>query len=341
MAFWSIDLRSLDGTSLVQAAAPFASAQIKWTLEGPGAAEITLAPNDISSNWLYGQRRVLIKDGAGTSRYQGWLDRLDRSGKPSDIRYRASSRGLAAILFQRAVHGDFPQVATVATTIARALITHMVAQTDDKTAFTLGSVTGTAPSRSRWYCDGDNIGDAINDLAQMDSGFAWEISATGAFNCWVGGRGSDLSGTKTVAPADTIEWNCTADVTELGTYVTGLGDTDDEEPCGPPLVVDFSALRTTYGRREFVISADTRTAGEILEKTTEELRARGASRINLRTSWVEGGGPWAFGAVWVGDLVNAVLGAEFGGTLKVRCIGIMVTLEPGKHEFIEMEWELQ
>lgn len=332
MAFWTIDLRSLDGSSLIQAAAPFNSARITWTLEGPGAAEITLDVAAATSNWLYGQRRLLIKDGAGTSRYQGWLDRLERSGRPNEVTYRASSRGLAAILDQRAVHGDFPQIAAVSTTIARALITHMVAQADDKTAFTLGSVTGTAPSRSRWYCDGDIISDAINELANLNSGFAWEISATGAFNAWVGGRGTDQSGTKSLAPANTIEWRCVADVTDLATYVTGLGDTDDETPCGPPLIVDSSSLKTTYGRREVVISADSNNSSEITEKTTEELRARGSSRLNLTTSWVEGDGPWAFGAVWLGDLVSGVLGAEFGGTTNIRCIGITATLEPGKHE---------
>ena len=345
MALWTLDILPLAGGAPTVTAADFQSARITWTLDGVGAAEVSLTPPMVSSGaWLHGRRRIRFKDGAGTARYQGWLDRLERSGRPTEgVRYRVSSRGLAAILEQRVVHGDFAKLTTVSTTIAWNLIQHMVAQTFDQTGFTLGTVTGSAPSRSRWYCDGDSIRDAIDELANLSGGFAWEISPTGTFNAWVGGRGTDLSATTTLAPTAAIDWQCVGDDTDLATYATGIGDGNEEGPCGMPISTDFNTLRTDYGRREVVVSLDTRIESELLEAATEELRARAAARVNLRTSWVEGLGPWAFGAVWLGDIVDAALGAEFGGNTDMRCIGVTVNLEAtgsAGTPIVEMEWEM-
>ena len=302
---------------------------ITWALDGVGAAEVRLSPADAASGeWLHGRRRIRFSDGGGTVRYGGWLDRLERSGKPSDIRYRASSRGLAAIMDQRVVHGDVSWTATVATTIATNLIAHMVAQTYDQTGFTVGTITGTAPARSRWYCDGDVIKDSIDELANLSNGFSWEISPTGAFNAWVGGRGTDVSASVTLAPSVTIDWVCTADASEFATYATAIGDVDEETPCGAPVQIDFNTHRTAYGRREVVVVHPTRDDGELLEAATEGLRAQAASGLNLRTAWVEGQGPWSFGTRWLGDIVDVTLGAEFGGSADMRCIGISVILEP-------------
>jgi hypothetical protein len=340
MALWTLDILPLAGGAPTVTGAKFQTARITWALDGTGSCEIGLTKAQAATgNWLWGQRRLRFKDGAGTARYQGWLDRLERAGSPSLEQYRVASRGLAAILDQRAVHGDFSQVGVVATTIATNLLNHIDTQTDDMTNFTVGTITGVAPARNRYYCDGDIIKSLIDELANLDSGFAWEISATGAFNAWVGGRGSDLSASVVLAPSGSIDWQCAADVTELGTYVTAIGDRDDDEPCGAVLVVDSGNHKTLYGRREFVISSSTRNLTELGELTDEEIRSRGAGRINLRTSWMEGRGPWAFGAVWLGDIVDAALGAEFGGNLDMRLISVTVNLEQGVHEFCEYEWE--
>lgn len=338
---WTLDLLSLDGVSTAVSDAPFGSARVTWAADGTGAAEINLRASDVASGtWLYGRRRVLVRDGGGTPRYQGWLDRLERGGSPGDVQYRAASRGLAAILEERVVHGDFSEVATVATDVVLDLLDHLGAQTDDMTDFVEGTVTGVARTVSRYYCDGDLISDAIKELAEtQDGGFAWEIDALGQFNAWVGGRGSDLSGSTTLAPEDTTDWSFVGDTEGLATYVTGLG-TDPDGACGPPLVVDFDPLRTTYGRREVVIESDSLDEDEVLGETQEELRARIASRGVLKTAWIEGDGPWAFGAVWIGDVVDVALGAEFGGNADMRCTSVSITLDPGTHEFIEMEWEM-
>lgn len=341
---WTLDLLSVDGLSVVQAGAKFKSATITWALNDMGSAELNLTPAQVASgNWLHGRRRLRFKDGAGTVKYGGWLDRLERSGKPGDLSYRAASRGLAAILDQRVIHGNVQWNATAWPTIVQNLIAHMVAQTFDKTGFTTGTVfNGPGVVRDRWYCDGAVIGEAVRELAEMANGGGWEISPTGALNIWVGGRGTDLSGTYTIAPTTaagrTIDWSCTQDVSEMVTYGTAIGDAEDNSPCGPPVVIDFNTLRTDYGRREAVIKEETQSEAELLEKLTEELRARAASGLELKTAWIEGKGPWSFGTVWLGDQVNAALGTEFGGTVKVRCVDVSISLE-SKHEFVEMTWE--
>lgn len=343
---WTLDLKSLDGTTTTHSATPFKSGRLTWALDGPGAAEFELRASDVADGrWTPGTKRLLVKNAAGTAQFQGWLERLERSegekmpGVTTVSDWRAAGRGLAAHLDERVVHGDFNQVGVTRTTAARALITHIDSQTDDAANFTLGSVTGgTASTVDRYYCDGDVISESLNELADANGGFAWEIDVNGALQCYVGGRGSDLSATRTIAPATSTSWSDVADVTELATYVTGLGETDEDTLCGAPLVVDFTAERTTYGRKERVISGDYNTEAEMDRVTSEELRARVASRCHIANSWIEGRGPWSFGTVWLGDVVKAQRGTELGGDLNVRLINISITFED-RYEFVSMEWE--
>jgi hypothetical protein len=335
---WTLDILSLTGATQ-NSDVNFRSARITWAQDGTGACEVALREPDVSGGlFRAGQKRLAFRDAAGTRRFQGFLEQLERAGSPSDIRYRASGLGLASILSEGCVHGNFSQTNVVATTIAWALITHFQAQADAAYGFTQGSTTGTAPSRTRHFCDGDVIAEGIRELAERDTGgFAWEIDANGAFNTWVGGRGTDVSGSVTIAPSDTIDWSCVEDMTEYRTYVTCLGDSDQNDPCGAPLAIASGGTPGTYMRREEVVEDASRDVAELTETATEELDSRVASRIRLRTSWVEGQGPWSFGTRWIGDTVTAALGAAFGGNATVKCIGITITLE-STHEFVEYEW---
>jgi hypothetical protein len=346
---WTVDLMALDGSSTVHSAVHFLTCKVTWALDADGAVELDLARADALTGWWRGgQYRVAVRNPAGTRVFQGWLEHLERQGSPSDYTFKAAGRGLAAILSRRFIHGDFSQVAVVATTAAQAILTHIDGQTNDATGFTLGTVTGTAPSVTRYFCDGDEARAAIDELAMH---FAWEIDADGHFNAWVGGRGTDRSGTYTLSPSmggasDITGWDFTEDSTEVATYVTGLGDSQDDGPCGPPLVVDFtgnSTLMTQYKRVEAVISDPTEDVTEMTNKTTEEIRARLAARWALKTTWVDGRGPWAFGTVGLGDIVGVQPGAEFGGgTVNMRCTSISLTLEPtpaAGPTFVEMTWE--
>lgn len=332
---YTIDLLSLDGTSVVNANTPFQAARITWAADGTNAAEIDLRASDVADGrWVYGQRRIAIKNKNGERVYCGWLDRLERSGGPSDIKYRAASRGLAAMLYDRVVHGNVDKVAVVATTIATSLLQHIDVQTDDVTNFTIGSITGVARALTRYYCDGDNVGEAIDELA---ADFAWEIDALGAFNAKQGGFGANKTATRTLAQNKINDLQVTGDITEAMTYVTGLA-ANEQENCGPALVVDFDPLRTTYGRREATIDSESTTEFQVEEETTEELRARLAARLNVRASWIEGRGPWAFEDVVIGDRVTGELGTAFGGNATIRCISKTLTLE-SRFEFTEWEFE--
>lgn len=335
---WTLDILSLAG-STTNSDVNFRSARITWAQDGTGAAEIALREPDVSGGlFRAGQKRIAFRDAGATRRFQGFLELLERAGPPSDIQYRASGRGLSSILEEACVHGNFSNSATVGTTIAWNLINHFQGQTDAAYGLTLGTITGTAPSRTRHYCDGDVIAEAIRELAERDTGgFAWEIDQNGAFNAWVGGRGTDVSGSVTLAPSDTIDWMCKEDMTEYRTYVTALGDSDQNDPCGAPLATVSGGTPATYKRREEVVEDSSRDVSELTETASEELDARVASRINLRTSWVEGLGPWSFGTRWIGDTVTAALGAAFGGNTTVKCVGITITLE-STHEFVEYEW---
>lgn len=337
---WTIDLEALDGASTTNTAVPFQSARVTWAKDGVGAAEVNLRASDVAGGiWLPGQRRLIVKDGAGVAKFGGWLGRLERSGSPDGPKYRAAAKGLADILNKRVVIGDFSQVSQVGTTIATALLSHIDAQSNDQTNFTVGTIVGAAASLTRYFCDGDVILDAINELANRESGgFQWEISPAGAFNAWVGGRGTDMSATVTLSPSKTIDWSFVADEDGTVTYVMGLGDRNDDQPCGAPVQEVFDALRTTRGRTEVVVSVDTTTDAELIEIAEDELRARVASRSNLRAAWIEGRGPWAFGTVWIDDVVKVQAGAEFGGDQNMRCVSVTITLED-KYEFVEMEFE--
>ncbi len=335
---WTLDILSLTGATQ-NSDVNFRSARITWAQDGTGAAEIALREPDVSGGlFRAGQKRIAFRDAVGTRRFQGFLEQLERAGPPSDIRYRASALGLSSILSEGCVHGNFSQTNVVGTTIAWQLINHFQGQANAAYGLTLGTVVGTAPSRTRHFCDGDVIAEAIRELAERDTGgFAWEIDANGAFNAWVGGRGTDVSGSVTLHPSDTIDWNCTEGMTGYRTYVTCLGDADQNDPCGAPLATVSGGAPATYMRREEVVDDSSQDVGELTETATEELDSRVASRINLRTSWVEGQGLWSFGTRWIGDTVTATLGPAFGGNATVKLVGITITLE-STHEFVEYEW---
>lgn len=339
---WSIDILSLDGASTVVSAAPFKSGRSTQAVDGEGVLEVELRPPDVAGgDWLRGQRRLLLKDSAGTPRFQGWLDRLERAGNPGAVGYRATARGLRSVLDRRIVHGDVNQVHVRATDIVKELVlVHIQAQTFDKTNFSDGTTEGTAPFRDRRYCDGTVISEGIRELAEMDpGGFAWEIDELGQLNMWVGTntRGTNRSGSVTLRPEDVNDWQYVGDTADLVTFAMGLGG--DSSSCSRPSTTVNDSLQSTYGRLEAVVEDSTDDTDELGEKAQEELRARIASRSALRATWIEGRGPWSFGDVVLGDVVNAELGAEFGGDAHLRLTSTSVTMEPGLHEFVETTWE--
>lgn len=342
-AAWTVDIATLDGGVTLVDATPIGSLRTIWSLDGPGSVEADLG-EDSAALWLPGQRRYRVFL-SGVKWAEGWLSSLTEStqsytdlSKPRGAPLRASGLGLAGRLPMRIVHGDFSRSAVVATTIAWDLIQHAQAQTNGDYGFTLGTVTGVANARTRHYCDGDNIADAINELAaKVPGGFDWEIDHNGDFNAWVGGRGTDMSGSITLERTDTMTWGVDYETSDLVTYATVLGEAD--EPCGAPLVSKSSTLKTAYGRLESVIELDTNDSGELDEAAEEELRSRGAARCRVHATWPENEAPWTFGDVWLGDTISVVLPTHFGGTQDMRMIETAVSVEPPEFAWHEYEFE--
>jgi hypothetical protein len=341
---WEVDLKTRTGGAL-STNVPLSDFRVVWNLDGPGSFEAGIGETD-AANWLAGQRRIIVRNGAGDAnrRWAGWLTELSEStqsfddlSRPRGTLLRASGLGYAALFERRIVHGDFNKFLTVATTIAWNLIQEAQAQTNGDYGFTLGTVTGTAPARTRHYCDGDNIAEAINELAAKEAGgFQWEISPAGAVNFWVGGRGT-ASG-ETLTRAEAMSWNVSYNTNELATVVTVLGSA--EEPCGAPLVIRTSGSETTFGRLEATSDLDSNDAGEMNEHADDELESRVSSRLRIHATWPENEAPWTWGAVWLGDTLTINPGVHFGGSQTFRVIEISLTVEPPAFGFIEYEFEV-
>ena len=324
---YTLDLQTEAGGALASSV-PFRTARITWVLDGPGALDVNLLESE-ADGWLSGQRRVVVRED-GVIKWTGFLGDLQQDGPPGDIRLTAPGLGLRSVLDRRVVHGRFAQKDAVATTAAWNLIAHAQAQTNGNHGFTLGTVIGTAPTVSRVYCDGDKIGDAISELASKDpGGFDWEIDPTGAFNAWVGERGSDTG--LTLAREQAHEWKVTNATAELLTYVTAHGTA--ENPCDRPWVIRPSDLVATYGRREDVISVQTDDTDDLTQRADGELRAQGSARLNVQATFLQERLPVGWGAVWLGDRMSVVLPAWYGGTQEMRVTEISRSLEPGVHVF--------
>lgn len=338
---WTVDLLSRTGATLVTNA-PLHALTVRWSLDGPGSFEAEIGESDAGS-WLAGQRRVRVNKDAVT-KWAGWLTDLSESTQSYDdlarsrgTQLRAAGLGLASVLERRVIHGDTNYFLAVATTIAWNLIQHAQAQTNGDYGFTLGTITGTAPARTRTFCDGDSIAEGINELAGLSpGGFDWDISELGQFRAWVGGRG--VASGETLTRGEAMTWDVAYDTTELTTVATVLGST--EEPCGAPLVIRSAGLASTYGRLESIVEMDSNDAGEMNEAGDEELRSRLASRVRLRATFHESRMPWAWGAVWLGDTVSVTLPTHFGGVQTMRVIEIGLSVEPPTFGFVDYTFEL-
>lgn len=345
---WSIDLLSLDGSGVIAGNAPFRSARVVWAADGSGALEVNLArPQLVTNGWVHGQRRVQVKNPDGDALWEGWLTRLERSGKPSDgpdgQAFRAAGLGLGSILAKRVIVGDVSFVETNRTDVVEALLAHMAGQAYDATDFT-ADVTGVSTSVTRYYCDGDVLQDIIDELANTsDGGFGYTFEPGGVMRIVVGGIGTDLTGSYTLDETAVQDWSVTGETESVATYVMGIGDAQDDQPCGAPVQETFDALRSDYGRLEAVVTSDENTEGAMLAVAEEELRARMATRYNVRATWLESRAPWEFGTVWIGDTIQVDTGTEFEGVIDMRCTSVSLSFEPGKpdvsSEFVEMEFE--
>lgn len=336
---YAIDLYDLTGALVLQDA-NFESAAARWDLDGPGSLEVSIHGAHISPEplWLPGRRRVVLRDGS-TPIWGGHLLGLSSEGSSGRAyRYSARALGYAGALDGRVVLGDFSRTSTAATTVAWDLIQHAQAQPNGNLGITLGTISGTAPAVTRHYCDGDVIGDAIDELASKEpGGFDWEIAADLKFNAWVGGRGTDKTGTVTLTDADVQEWRVEEEASDLATYAHAFGMADD--PCGPPVVTSSSSLASTHVRRDAVVEIESRTTTELQAAADNELTTRSRARRRLRVAVREQDDAKNLRSLALGDRITVVLDAVHGGSQAMRLVRRSVTVESADLAWWELEFE--
>jgi hypothetical protein len=331
-ALWAVDIESLTG-SPVATDVTFRSARFTWTLDEHDSAscEATLLPAEVSV-WVPGQRRAVLRQRSDDARWwAGFLTHLTRSGPPADPRFAAAGLGLATALNYMVVGEDVQDYEDAADNIAWDRYTE--ATGGSYTGFTRGSTTGSPATRERSYCAGvGTIAEVFAELGDMDpGGFDWTVDPDGAINFYGGGRGS-ASG-RSIAEGDTRDWSVEQDTTDLATVAVVDAD------CIPAPEVVTSGLSGTYGDRAVIVDSDTNKTADMNAKGNDELRARGAAKTELTASWLQERGPWSWGDVWLGDTVTAALDAVFGGSTAMRLKQVVLSLEPGKLQFVECLFE--
>lgn len=335
---WTLDIKTAKGTSLVAADVPFHGARISWASDDAGSVEVDLKSGQMSTDWAPGLHRVIVRlDGA--AKWQGFVTNLTEDseieGDEASAVYKASGLGLQSILAERIVRFPF-EITDTTDNIVAALIDEVEnVQVNGDMGFQMGTVTGSFPTRTRDYCTGVVILDEINALMDIGRGGDWEVDEHGNVNLWAPGRGvnSGESLAKTIGGVHT--WSVESDTADMLTNVTILGD--DRDPFGPTRkMARRDGMTAAYARHEEKIDVTTTDPDEMYDAGFGVLKARLGAMTTLTVSWLEGRGPWPFGAVWLQDRIVADLGPYFGGSSGMRCTDITATLDG--NELVECEY---
>jgi hypothetical protein len=328
----------------------FKSARLVWTLEAGGAAsaEIDIRPDDPGPVWTPPHRLLVT----GPKDWGGEVSNFHRSGSPTEgMSFTATAVGHALRLDKRIVRHVY-EVNDTADVHVRALLSELQQnQYNGDMGFQFGNAVGTFASRLKAYCFGLNAGDAIRELAAQGRGFDWEIDAQGYLNMWGPSRGTDTG--LTLDPEACHDIEIEFDSSEMVTTVTAFGDNSD--PYGPKHTLVRNLTADNFGRRETVINTDIITLDEKNPNWLQDLedagrgvlKEYGGAQITMKTTWLSNNAPWNLGAVWLADSANVLLADYFGGTRKMRCTDVTVTLDPMPPRsggaapiyFVEMGWD--
>lgn len=320
MATWRIDLANING-AVVQSDLKV----MRWTysngLNGTGSFEATMFGRHsqaTEANLKPGAREVRVyRD--GTQVWGGYLWSVNVNAvntKAFQITLRAESwfsrlrrRYVLADLLYRDVNQE---------TIAWNLINHTQGQTEGNLGFTLGSHTGTSLARERNYCSWErhNIAAAIEELANQDDGFDFDITPAKVFNTYYGKRGS-ASGI-TIDGTKAFPFDYDYDASDMANYVTGLGNDD----CNP-VVYDAvnSSKRTEFGLLQAVEDYDTNKEKDVVSHVNSYLQVNALLRYRGAVTYVSAqAGTPAFGTLPPGDtftLTSTPGFANFSTTVRV------------------------
>lgn len=354
---WNIEIQEADGASVIQADAPFQAARFTWSVEnqGGGSCEIALADTQLTSDWSQPKRIVAT----GERGWAGDLTRVERGGPPSQVGrtgkagWVASGLGLYHRLDYRLVRHIYEINDTLDVIVESLLDEIQVNQFNGDMGFSLGTVTGTLPTRRRAYCFGVRVGDAIREL--MAIGADWEIDETAALNIWDRTRGTNTG--RTLTQDDCQVFDISFDTSEMLTTVSALADPSD--PFGPRHNMARTALADDYGRREDIIETDIianidknpNWADELIAAANGLLKVQGGGQFNLRTAWSSKNAPWTLSDVWLQDKITVDLSGTPAAAvipspiLHARLTDVTVTLEtmppgaPATKYWVECNWD--
>ena len=318
---WSLDIQGPNGGANEVTDAPFQAFTATWTVEGPGAIEIDLTGSQVSTDWTAGLHRVVVNGDHG---WAGYLENISQAGGPGEERWSVKGLGLQSRLDRRLVRHNMTLNDT-SDVLVEALLDEAQAQYNGDMNFTMGTVTGTFPTRLRNYCFGVVIGDAIRELASLHRGFDWEVDENGALNLWGVTRGVDSA--ETLDPATITEVDIELDTVEMLTTVSAIGD--PSQPFGPIHdMVRHVGNAVTYGRREIVIDVQSTDHDELIDAARAELKVGGGGVLRVHAGWWSDRGPWALGDVWLQDTAAVLLPDYLSGDQDMRCTDITVSVEP-------------
>lgn len=221
-------------------------------------------------------------------RGEGWYSRLRRRFVVTDLHYRDVNQHQ----------------------IAWNLINHTQGLTDGSLGFTQGSNAGPNVQRERHYCawERPNVASGIDELAQLDDGFDFELTPDKVFKTYSPEKRTATG--LTIDGNDAMTFDYLYDAADMANYVTALGSDD----CNP-VVFDAidTAQRSEFGLLMAVVDHDTNKEKDVNAHGRQYLRRRKRLRYRIgKVSWLEGvhTGP-AWGAFSIGDTLTMTAASGF------------------------------
>ncbi len=279
--------------------------KFSYALNGPGGIEFTL-PIDkpTRADYAVGQRELhLYRDGVLV--WGGYLVRSEIDN--AFVRFG----GLGWLWKVRRRHVDFDlwYRDTEPTSIAWQLIDWMQDQPNGNLGITLQTNPLPTPGavKSVLYCghERSNIGDAIDDMAEMKDGFDYDVSPAKVFQVWAPGRGTVRAIEIDAGRQTTSLTGITEDVSELVTELSVLGPREScSDDNGLTLRHDPSVAK--YGLLQGEVQYDNTDARIRTSKGDAELEALRRINVQPKVEFQRSGlpGELAWGAVGLGDTVR-------------------------------------
>lgn len=246
------------------------------------------------------------RDGTLVDGYIIWTRRQAKGGAGLEL----GCNGLWSYFRRRRLTSDLAVVATDQATIVKALLDHAQAKPGGNIRVAVpAQPTGALRDRTWWAFERKNIGEAVEQLADVINGFDFAVDATYVADVPVAtfrvgyprrGRTAQASGLLYEHPGNILSYDLAEDGTAAANAVSGLGQGDGETR----LIVtqtDTSKIDAGYPLLEDVVNAsDVKEAPTLDAQVLGQLSARAAPPSTWSVT-VDASQDPVFGAWIVGD----------------------------------------